>query len=336
LGHAAQPLAIEGQQRGLRVGLHGRRARRAIEETHLAEEIAGTDAGQHLLDAPGDELGDDDGAAADDEHLLAGIALAADDLAALERALFHAPPQHHQLGLGDVLEQPHFAQEGERLGGAGHPTAPAGLGGHAADERRLEGLRALARRRLGEPGDGAEHGGALLGAQLVLGGNRLGGSLEIREEIRIDHRPADELGKTRRHDRPIIPEWVQPRKGLPASSTTAQATSVSAASDASPRTSSGALGPGAWMLMRTSVGRYVHAKRASGSPPAGTTTSASGISRPGPGIQRPTIGSPPARTPARNATGRGPTTRASTSAALTTLTSAPARTERGMKRNSTS
>src|SRR5688572_9690452 len=88
------------------------------------------------------------------------------------------------------------------------------LGGHAADESGAEGLRALPGRGLGEPGQGAEHGATLVVVQLVLGQDSIGRALQVSEEVWVDHGPPNELRKALRHGPWIIPNRVQPRKGL--------------------------------------------------------------------------------------------------------------------------
>src|SRR5580765_8972041 len=105
---------------------------------------------------------------------------------------------------------------------AGLATAPAArLGGHATDESAVESLRALRRRGLAEPGQGAEHRAALGLVELVLSQDLVGRLLQLGEEVRVDHCSSDQLGKAR-HSVPIIPDANQ-RKKAPPSATRPQA-----------------------------------------------------------------------------------------------------------------
>src|SRR5205814_8838126 len=96
--------------------LDGGRARRAIEERHLSEEVARTDTCQHLLHAAGHRLRDHEGARADQEHLVTSVALAQQDLPALERTFAQAVGEDPQLGGFDVTKQAHAPEKSERVG----------------------------------------------------------------------------------------------------------------------------------------------------------------------------------------------------------------------------
>src|SRR4029453_8288524 len=79
---------------------------------------------------------------------------------------------------------------------AGLATTPsAGLSGHAAGKGAVEGLRALFRRGLAEPGQRAQHGAAFGVVELVLRQDLVGRLLQLSQEVRIDHCPANQLGK---------------------------------------------------------------------------------------------------------------------------------------------
>src|SRR5262249_56643874 len=47
LDEVREVVPVERQQRGLRLGLDGGRARRAIKEAHLSEEVTGPEPGEH-------------------------------------------------------------------------------------------------------------------------------------------------------------------------------------------------------------------------------------------------------------------------------------------------
>src|SRR5712692_7197952 len=87
LDEIGRALAVEREERHLGLGLDRRRARRAVQQAHLAEELARALAVQKLLDARLDDLRDEHGAAVDEEHLVARVALAEEHLVLPERTL---------------------------------------------------------------------------------------------------------------------------------------------------------------------------------------------------------------------------------------------------------
>src|SRR5215813_8928929 len=98
----------------------------------------------------------------------------------------------------------------------------------------------------------------------------------------------------------MIPDRYHARKGPPVTKINAQARTVSTASGPRVARSSGAAGAGAGALIHAISGRNPHAKRASGSPPGSTVTSASGISPARFTTQRVLTGPPAADTRMRN------------------------------------
>ena len=73
------------------------------------------------------------------------------------------------------------------------------LGGHASDESGAQRGGTLAGRALTESGQRSEDGGALVVRELVFGKNAVGRALQIGEEVGIDHRAADQFGKSLSH-----------------------------------------------------------------------------------------------------------------------------------------
>src|SRR5207247_6090144 len=114
---------VEGEQRGVGLGLDRRRALRAVEEAHLAEEVGGAHVIEHLLDAAPDGLGDENGALADDEHLVAGIAFAEEELVLAQAPLVEALRERDQLRLREPGEEADVPQDAQEIGG-GPPPAP--------------------------------------------------------------------------------------------------------------------------------------------------------------------------------------------------------------------
>src|SRR5712692_9339002 len=90
LDELVEALAVEREERHLGLGLDRRRARRAVQQAHLAEELARALAVQKLLDARLDDLRDEHGAAVDEEHLVARVTLAEEHLVLPERTLAQA------------------------------------------------------------------------------------------------------------------------------------------------------------------------------------------------------------------------------------------------------
>src|SRR5207245_10900506 len=117
----------------------------------LAEEVGGAHVIEHLLDAAPDGLGDEDGALADDEHLVAGIAFAEEELVLAQAPLVEALRERDQLRLREPGEEADVPQESQAIGGrpprprpprprgaapgergAGDPPAPRAAGGGGA------------------------------------------------------------------------------------------------------------------------------------------------------------------------------------------------------------
>src|SRR5262249_61675487 len=107
LDEQVQALAIEHEERDIRLGLNRRRPRRSVEQTHLAEEISRLRPRQDLFDPSADDLRDDGRALAHDEHLLAGIALAEEHLTGLEAPLTEPAGERQQLTVGEFAEELH-------------------------------------------------------------------------------------------------------------------------------------------------------------------------------------------------------------------------------------
>ena len=108
---ALETTPVEGEQRRVGLGLNRRRPRRAVEQAHLAEEVGGEHPVEHLLDAPLDGLGDEDRTVADDEHLIAGIALAEEQLVLAQAPLVKALRERTQLRLREPGEEADVPQE---------------------------------------------------------------------------------------------------------------------------------------------------------------------------------------------------------------------------------
>src|SRR5262245_27419536 len=125
-GELRERRAVEDEQHRVAVGLNGGGAWRAIEERHLTEEIAGTNAREHLLDATGHAFGNHERAGANEKHFVAGVALAQQHLPALERTLAQTIGEKSELRSFDVAEEAHAPEEGERIGRAAHRAAVPG------------------------------------------------------------------------------------------------------------------------------------------------------------------------------------------------------------------
>src|SRR5439155_23973474 len=120
----------------LGLGLDRRGARRAVQQAHLTEELSQALTVQELLDARLDDLRDEHGAASNEEHLVAGVALAEEHLVLLEGPLAQALRERHQIRLGERREQSDLAQEREEIDGRRHRRGPAPEG----DTRRMSAL----------------------------------------------------------------------------------------------------------------------------------------------------------------------------------------------------
>ena len=129
LDEVVDALAVEGEQGGVHLGLdRGRALGLVAEDAHLAEDRAGLEPAQDLLDAPADLLRDQDDARADEEHLLSGVALAEQHLALAEPALAEARPERDELRFVQVAKEVDLAEKGDvgRLGqGRLRPTWPS-------------------------------------------------------------------------------------------------------------------------------------------------------------------------------------------------------------------
>ena len=137
----------------------------AVSQARPNEIVVADDAGlepvQDLLDAATDLFGDEDSARANEEHLLAGIALVEQHLAFSQAPLAEARPEGNELRFFEVAEKVDLAEESD-VGRLCHWIASA-LHGPALHHHGLDGPEALGGRRLTCPSDGPKHGIELFG-----------------------------------------------------------------------------------------------------------------------------------------------------------------------------
>ena len=105
---------------------------------------------------------------ADDEHLIAGIALAEEQLVLAQAPLVKALRERAQLRLREPGEEADVPQKRQEIGGRLHRSRPTRLRGHATEERVAELVPALAGGRFHEPSERAENRRALVVAELVV------------------------------------------------------------------------------------------------------------------------------------------------------------------------